>query len=563
MGWKRLLAITIATFVAAASPATAATFKVTSTDDAGECENMGDGTWNCGSIRSAISTAAELTSEANVIEVPAGLYQLTGGPLQINTSVTLRGASARTTTIAASPSARVFDITATTATIAYLTVRGGEATAEAGFHGGNIRARSSTVELDHVRVTGGLASSGGGIANDNGAMLIHNSLIDHNVAGQPFDGNDGGGIVNFGGDSQASASMTIRDSTIAFNTARLAGGIASYGSTGDSMTLEGVTIARNTGGDRGIGGISVAEGSFQARGSMFASNQDDLGASNCASPGPLSNGGNVDSGGDCNLTDPTDRSGANAALDAALSNQGGETDVLAFAASSDAIDIGGVCSSLDQTDLIRPVGAGCDAGAWEYRGGDTQPPPPPPIPTPVPTPVPTPTATPVAGKSVAAEAVKGKVLVKLPGTNKFVALDDAVISNGAEVDTRNGVVEITRSDGEVAKFYDGLFKISQSGGITTVTLSEKLTGCPAKKKQASAAAKKPKTRKLWGDGKGKFRTRGQYSAATVRGTKWFVQDTCTSTITKVSQGVVSVRDDVKKKNILLRKGRSYTARPKR
>jgi hypothetical protein len=138
-----------------------------------------------------------------------------------------------------------------------------------------------------------------------------------------------------------------------------------------------------------------------------------------------------------------------------------------------------------------------------------------------------------------------------------------VIKNGAEVDTRNGVVEITRSDGGVAKFYDGIFKLSQSGGITTLTLTEKLTGCKTSKKKASAAATKPKTRKLWGDGKGKFRTRGQYSAATVRGTKWLVQDTCTNTLTRVAQGVVAVEDFAKKKTILIKKGKRYTARPKR
>ncbi len=171
-------------------------------------------------------------------------------------------------------------------------------------------------------------------------------------------------------------------------------------------------------------------------------------------------------------------------------------------------------------------------------------------------------ATPVAGKSVEAEPVSGKVLVKLPGSKKFAELDPSVIPNGSEVDTRHGVVEITRSDGGTAKFYDGVFKLSQAGGVTTATLSEKLDCRPAGRK-ARAAAKKTKTRKLWGEGKGKFRTRGQYSAATIRGTKWYVQDTCTSTVTKVKEGVVEVRDEVKKTTKILRKGKSYTARPKR
>jgi len=145
-----------------------------------------------------------------------------------------------------------------------------------------------------------------------------------------------------------------------------------------------------------------------------------------------------------------------------------------------------------------------------------------------------------------------------------VPLSPSLIKLGAEIDARKGTVEITRSDGGVAKFYDGIFKLSQSGGYTVLTLSEKLTGCPkAKKSSASAAAKKPKSRKLWGDGKGKFRTKGQYSAATVRGTIWLVQDTCTTTLTRVKQGVVEVQDLVKKKKVLVKAPKSYTARAKK
>ena len=79
--------------------------------------------------------------------------------------------------------------------------------------------------------------------------------------------------------------------------------------------------------------------------------------------------------------------------------------------------------------------------------------------------------------------------------------------------------------------------------------------------RASAAQKKPKSRKLWGDGKGAFRTSGRYSAATVRGTRWLVQDTCTGTLTRVTQGSVSVRAG--RKTVIVRAGRKYTARPRR
>ena len=62
--------------------------------------------------------------------------------------------------------------------------------------------------------------------------------------------------------------------------------------------------------------------------------------------------------------------------------------------------------------------------------------------------------------------------------------------------------------------------------------------CPKGKKASSAAAKK-KTRKLWGDGKGKFRTQGNFSSATVRGTRWLVIDRCDGTLTQVAQGSVA------------------------
>jgi hypothetical protein len=188
----------------------------------------------------------------------------------------------------------------------------------------------------------------------------------------------------------------------------------------------------------------------------------------------------------------------------------------------------------------------------------------PPAQTPTPTPVP----TPVVNKTVVVKEVKGTVKVKLPGSSKFVDLDAAQgIPLGSIVDAKKGTVELTsqptpNGTPQTAKFWDGIFKVTQSRGITTLQLVEALAACP-RKKAASAAAKKPKSRKLWGDGKGSFRTQGRYSAATIRGTKWLVQDSCAGTLTRVAQGVVNVRDDVRKKTIVVRAPKSYTARPKK
>jgi hypothetical protein len=187
-------------------------------------------------------------------------------------------------------------------------------------------------------------------------------------------------------------------------------------------------------------------------------------------------------------------------------------------------------------------------------------------PTPTPTPTPPVTPTPVFHQDVVVKPVSGVVKVKLKGTNKFVALPaDGKIPLGSEIDVTKGKITLTsvpKAGGtpQTATFYAGIFKITQVGGITNLTLSQPLS-CP-KKGKASAAAKKVKKRRLWGSGKGSFRTTGRYSAATIRGTTWLVQDTCTSTLTKVKQGVVSVRDNVRHKTKLVRAPHSYTAHVK-
>ncbi len=122
------------------------------------------------------------------------------------------------------------------------------------------------------------------------------------------------------------------------------------------------------------------------------------------------------------------------------------------------------------------------------------------------------------------------------------------IAMGSTVDTKAGVVELSSVSAagappQKARFSEGIFKVTQSGALTDLTLTEPLAPC--KKAKARAAATKPKSRRLWGDGKGKFRTKGAYAAATVRGTKWMVQDSCAGTLVRVTQGVVSVRDQVR------------------
>jgi hypothetical protein len=188
-----------------------------------------------------------------------------------------------------------------------------------------------------------------------------------------------------------------------------------------------------------------------------------------------------------------------------------------------------------------------------------------PTPTPSPAASPTPTPTPTFHKDVVVEPAGGVVLVKIKGSKTFVALKAGqALPFGSEIDVTKGRITLTsvpKAGGkpETADFYGGVFVVTQSGAITDLKLSAPLS-CPSKGKAASAAAGKKKTRKLWGSGKGSFRTSGRLSAATVRGTTWLVEDTCTTTLTRVTQGVVSVRDNVRRKTFTVRAGKKHVAR---
>jgi hypothetical protein len=144
----------------------------------------------------------------------------------------------------------------------------------------------------------------------------------------------------------------------------------------------------------------------------------------------------------------------------------------------------------------------------------------PPVATPTVTATPTSVPTPVPNRTVVVRPSRGAVKVKLKGSKRFVDLDATQgIPVGSTVDAKKGRVELTAvpkagAPPEKATFYDGIFRVTQSKGITNLTLTEQLAACPRRGK-AAAAAKKPKTRRLWGNGKGKFRTSGKYAAATV------------------------------------------------
>jgi hypothetical protein len=202
---------------------------------------------------------------------------------------------------------------------------------------------------------------------------------------------------------------------------------------------------------------------------------------------------------------------------------------------------------------------------------------------------------PIPGKSFDARVVSGDVFIKYPAgkgpravtpPKGFVPLKGAAnVPIGSQLDTRKGRVAITSAADtggtrtQTSDFYDGRFAVKQTvpkkkpkkpaALITDLVLNGEpsRSECAPLKRAASAAAAKKKKRgaksvlgKLWGNGKGKFRTSGKYSSATVRGTIWLTQDRCDGTLTSVKRGTVSVRDFKRRKTVTVKAGHSYLAR---
>jgi hypothetical protein len=177
-----------------------------------------------------------------------------------------------------------------------------------------------------------------------------------------------------------------------------------------------------------------------------------------------------------------------------------------------------------------------------------------------------PAATPELGHSVTVATGSGDVLVRLPGGAHPAALRDvAQVPVGSTIDTRHGTVALTSAlpDGsaQTGHFHGGVFEVRQpigGQGLTELVLRGPRPVCGAR--AAATVAKRP-PRALWGHDKhGHFRTRASNAVVTVRGTRWYVADRCDGTLTRVTEGSVSVRDLKANRTVLVRAGQSYLAR---
>ena len=523
--------------LAAPAVASADVFNVNTTIDANDnvCEGIAPG--DC-PLRAAVNDAAN----GDTINVPAGNHVLTvpGGVLLIDVSVTIIGAGARQTVISGNNASRVIHLfppspsTPISVGVSGVTLTNGNGVGGNNPNGGAVHvAAGATLALTDSAVTNSDSQNGngGGIYTD-GTLTLNRVTVSGNQATGAAVPDNGGGIYH------NSNSVTITNSTISGNTTNGSGG-GIYSAAG-LLNLQSTTIADNTAAPSGSGlytaGLRNRHPGLDHRGDQRRRvrrndrrqqqprHRRDLWR-HCRRGEPAPRRAREQRRPDGHARprahEPRDRS-----------RQPG-SGPLHRHRSARGRSSAGRCLRHRVVRVRRDCAAGRRRSASACGGQEREPaaqagngqgqaPGPPAVPG----------------------AVRGRAAAGRDGGRHAEGAGDA----GGRRRTRRPTSTAASSRSPKAR---------AAKPRTTLTLVEKLS-CP-KAGSAIAAAKKKK-RRLWGDGSGKFRTKGKHSAATVVGTKWLVEDRCRSTLTRVVRGRVSVRDFAKKKTVIVRRGKRYIAR---
>jgi len=377
--------------------AEAATFTVNTTADtsvAGGCT-----TEPACSLRDALSAAGASADPEDVVVVPAGSYAVEAGELFIggSESVVVRGAGARSTTIDAHGSSRVFEVGADKTTIEGVTITGGLASEAVGPNlpgdgGGILAYEAEELILNGVNLTGNSAAkNGGGIsAPPEGSSVTAVTINASTIAGNKV---TGGLVEGLGGGVYVLGDLAILNSTVSGNSAESTAGMVQGGGVlaaleptatePSKVSILNTTIAGNSVGTAGVGGgLAIYNPTpgvvteLAVKNTIVAGNSGPTGPSDCGTVATIASDHNLSSDASCMFTDPGSRQNADAKLGPLQAN-GGETDTMALLAGSPAIDAGTNegCPATDQRGVARPQGAACDIGAFELVPSPPQTPP--------------------------------------------------------------------------------------------------------------------------------------------------------------------------------------------
>ncbi|NEO84560.1 MAG: CHAT domain-containing protein [Spirulina sp. SIO3F2] len=212
-------------------------------------------------------TSITLTSALSTISED---LKITGNGI----NVTIERSSASGT-----PNFRIFDISATNATIQNLTIQNGSVS---GTGGGVNHTGTGTLTLNNVNISNNTSTGdGGGISSSgvNATVVLNNSTVSGNSSGP-----GGGGIVMGMG-----STLTVANSIIANNSASSSGGGINSDRT---VTITNSTISGNVA--KAGGGVKVQTGPLTITNSTISGNQATGTGSNDGAGGILVQGGDAD-----------------------------------------------------------------------------------------------------------------------------------------------------------------------------------------------------------------------------------------------------------------------------
>jgi CSLREA domain-containing protein len=401
--------IVCATFGVGTPAAFGATFTVNTTadtSDAGGCT-----TATVCSLRDAV--AAGDAASGSTIDLPAGDYKLnTGasplGQLDITTTTTIIGASARTTIVDGNGQSRVFDFepgtsnTSDVLELEQLTVTGGSAPATTtGISdpgdGGGIFSLGG-LDLQDVAVTANTAAeSGGGIADGlfddsnvpGPATLDGVTIASNHVTGGAATGQGGGALF---ATALAMTNSTVADNTVENPGVDIGGGLVAAptsplsGTQPVTATLTNDTITGNTAaeplsspvGDMGggVSGYEILENTpvlfsavLKATNTIIAGNIADGSEQDCAllDTTDETSSHNIEGDSTCGFTDSGSKQTMAVDLGALKDNGGPTNTSLPTSPTAPEVDAGTAtgCPATDQRGVKRPQGSACDVGSVE------------------------------------------------------------------------------------------------------------------------------------------------------------------------------------------------------
>jgi hypothetical protein len=362
----RLLVLVALLCACVPAVAQATTYTVDRSDDDATA-NQCTGADNDCSLRGALTDVESTPDTTDTIVVPALTVTLgTDGELpevaDSSIDLTISGAGARSSTIDADHQGRILQVATGSVSFQGLTLTNGTTTGDGGALLDN--GPDAAIDVQDSAITNSHADGvGGGISNANGTLTVARSLF---TGDSVLD--DGAAIDVDGG------TATITNTTVTGNDGPYT--VDSDTGVGSGTVLSFVTLALNTDTSTGCSDCNAfffaddtnsggaAHGS--ADNTMIVGNPEN-GSDECSEP--IANASHVlDDDGTCVGGSPDN--GSATITDpklGGLADNGGPTDTLGLLPGSPAIDAAdsGACPGTDQRGFTRPVGGGCDVGAFE------------------------------------------------------------------------------------------------------------------------------------------------------------------------------------------------------